>query len=152
MLTRLTLSGNWPIMPNISFLVARAGSASRCSPPRWHPTLKVTGTCSKGLRSWSWSSESHPSLLDDGRVATELGKAKCAGGRVDMVVWMPCKTYVFEMKVSGTAREALEQIDSKSYALPFNAEGHEVVKIGVKFNKDTRTPEEWVVEEKEERQ
>ena len=74
-------------------------------------------------------------------------QVKCAGGRVDMVVWMPGKTYVFEMKVSGTAREALEQIDSKNYALPFKAEGREVVKIGVKFNKDTRTPKEWVVEE-----
>ncbi len=62
-----------------------------------------------------------------------------------MVVWMACKTYVFEMKVSGTAREALEQIDSKSYALPFNAEVREVVKVGVKFNKETRTPEDWVV-------
>lgn len=72
-------------------------------------------------------------------------QVKCAGGRVDMVVWMPGKTYVFEMKVSGTAREALEQIDSKNYALPFKAEGREVVKIGVKFNKDTRTPEEWVI-------
>ena len=50
-----------------------------------------------------------------------------------------------EMKVSGTAREALEQIDSKNYALPFKAEDREVVKIGVKFNKDTRTPEEWVI-------
>ena len=93
-----------------------------------------------------WSSESRQACLN-GRVVTELGIAKCAGGRVDMVVWMPGKTYVFEMKVSGTAREALEQIDCKSYALPFKAEGREVVKIGVKFNKDTRTPEEWVVEE-----
>ena len=93
-----------------------------------------------------WSSESRQACLN-GRVVTELGIAKCAGGRVDMVVWMPGKTYVFEMKVSGTAREALEQIDSKSYALPFKVEGREVVKIGVKFNKDTRTPEEWVVEE-----
>ena len=76
-------------------------------------------------------------------------QVKCAGGRVDMVVWMPGKTYVFEMKVSGTAREALEQIDSKNYALPFKAEDREVVKIGVKFNKDTRTPEEWVVEGKD---
>ena len=72
-------------------------------------------------------------------------QVKCAGGRVDMVVWMPCKTYVFEMKVSGTAREALEQIDSKSYALPYQRDGREVVKVGVKFDKDTRTPEEWVI-------
>ena len=33
-----------------------------------------------------WSSKCHPSLLEDGRVVTELGKAKCAGGRTDMVV------------------------------------------------------------------
>lgn len=72
-------------------------------------------------------------------------QVKCAGGRVDMVVWMPQKTYVFEMKVSGTAQEALEQIDSHDYALPFHEEGKEVVKIGVKFNPDTRVPEEWVI-------
>lgn len=72
-------------------------------------------------------------------------QVKCAGGRVDMVVWMPQTTYVFEMKVNGTAREALEQIDSHDYALPFHEAGKDVVKIGVKFNKDTLVPEEWVV-------
>ena len=75
-------------------------------------------------------------------------QVKCAGRRVDMVVWMPGKTYVYEMKVSGTAREALEQIDSKSYALPYQSDGREVVKVGVKFDKDTRIPEEWVVSER----
>lgn len=63
-----------------------------------------------------------------------------------MVVWMPCKTYVFEMKVSGTAQEALKQIDDKGYAIPYRTDGKAVVKVGVKFDKDTRTPEDWVVE------
>ena len=52
---------------------------------------------------------------------------------------------VFDMKVSGTAREALEQIDSHHYVLPFHEKGKEVVKIGVKFNPDTRVPGEWVI-------
>lgn len=94
-----------------------------------------------------WSSESHPSLLDDGRVATELGKAKCAGGRVDMVVRMPDTTYVFELKVSGTAQEALRQIDDKGYAIPYQTDGRPVVKVGVKMDAETRSIEEWVTED-----
>ena len=62
-----------------------------------------------------------------------------------MVVWLPDVTYVFELKVNGTAQEALEQIDSKNYAVPYQTDGRKVVKVGVKFNAETRTPEEWVI-------
>ena len=72
-------------------------------------------------------------------------QVKCAGGRVDMVVWMPDTVYVFELKVSGTAQQALEQIDSRNYALPYQTSGRKVVKVGVKFNPDTRIPEDWVM-------
>ena len=72
-------------------------------------------------------------------------QVKVAGGRIDMVVWMPDTTYVFELKVNGTAEEALQQIDDKGYAFPYKTEGRKVVKVGVKFNADTRVPEEWVV-------
>ena len=72
-------------------------------------------------------------------------QVKCAGGRVDMVVWMPDTVYVFEMKVNGTAEEALRQIDTHDYALPYQTDGRKVVKVGVKFNAETRVPEEWVV-------
>jgi len=75
-------------------------------------------------------------------------QVKCAGGRVDMVVWMPDTTYVFELKVNGTAQQALAQIDQKGYAIPYQAEGRKVVKVGVKFNADTRVPEDWVIAEK----
>ena len=74
-------------------------------------------------------------------------QVKCAGGRTDMVVWMPDTTYVFELKVNGTAQEALQQIDDKSYAIPYATDGRKVVKVGVKFNADTRTPEDWVISE-----
>ena len=34
------------------------------------------------------------------------------------VVKMPDTTYVFELKVNGTAQEALDQINSRNYSLP----------------------------------
>ena len=72
-------------------------------------------------------------------------QVKCAGGRTDMVVWLPDTVFAFELKVNGTAQEALEQIDTRGYAIPYQTDGHKVVKIGVKFNPETRVPEDWVV-------
>lgn len=74
-------------------------------------------------------------------------QVKCAGGRVDMVVSMPDTIYVFELKVKGTASEALAQIDDKSYAIPYQTDSRRVVKVGVKFNPTTRVPEDWVIGE-----
>ena len=73
-------------------------------------------------------------------------QVKCAGGRTDMVVWMPDTVYIFEMKVNGTAKEAMEQIGDKGYAIPYQTDGRKVVKVGVKFNAETRVPEEWLTE------
>lgn len=72
-------------------------------------------------------------------------QVKCAGGRVDMVVWMPDTVYVFELKTDGTPQEALQQIDDKGYAFQYKTDGRNIVKVGVKFNADNRIPEEWVI-------
>ncbi|MBQ3732778.1 MAG: ATP-binding protein [Bacteroidales bacterium] len=72
-------------------------------------------------------------------------QVKCAGGRTDIVVEMPDTTYVFELKANGTAQEALDQINTKGYAQPYETEGHKVVKVGVAFERETMTVGEWVV-------
>ena len=72
-------------------------------------------------------------------------QVKCAGGRVDMVVWMPDTTYVFELKTNDTAANALKQIDTKGYAIPYQTDNRRVVKVGVRFNAETRVPEEWTI-------
>ena len=74
-------------------------------------------------------------------------QVKCAGGRTDFVVEMPDTTYVFELKVNGTAQEAMDQINSKNYALPYETEGRKVVKVGVAFERETMTVGEYVVDE-----
>ena len=72
-------------------------------------------------------------------------QVKCHGGRIDFVVQMPDTTYVFELKVNGTAQEAIDQINSKGYALPYQSEGKKVVKVGVQFDRDTMTVGEYII-------
>ena len=77
-----------------------------------------------------------------GRVQTQV---KTARGRADVVISMPDATYVMELKVGATAQEALAQINSKDYSLPYEADGR-VVKIGIGFSHETRTLSDWAVE------
>ena len=73
-------------------------------------------------------------------------QVKCAGGRVDFVVQMPEAIYVFELKVNGTAQQALDQINSHNYALPYSTDRRKVVKIGAQLDRDTMTVDEYIVE------
>ena len=73
-------------------------------------------------------------------------QVKCHKGRTDMVVWMPDSIYVFELKVNDTAQHALDQINSKEYAIPYQTDGRKVVKVGVSFDANTRIPKDWVVD------
>ena len=51
-----------------------------------------------------------------------------------------------EFKLDGTAEEAIKQINEKHYALPFEADGRRLFKIGVNFRSETRNIEKWIVE------
>ena len=72
-------------------------------------------------------------------------QVKVAGGRVDVVVFMPDTIYVIELKAGGSADDALRQIDGKGYADAYKTDGRRIVKVGVSMDKDTRTVEEWKV-------
>ncbi len=72
-------------------------------------------------------------------------QVKVARGRTDVVVFMHDAVYVMELKMRGTAQEALEQINSKDYAIPYQAEGKPIVKIGIAFSQETKTVSDWVV-------
>ncbi len=75
-------------------------------------------------------------------------EVKSAIGRVDVVVKMQDAIYVFEFKVDGTPEEALEQINSKGYIIPYQPDHRKVVKVGVNFDSATRSIGDWkIVEE-----
>ncbi|MCQ2344490.1 MAG: ATP-binding protein [Paludibacteraceae bacterium] len=67
-------------------------------------------------------------------------------GRIDLLVKTPLYIYVMEFKLDGTAEEAMAQINSKDYSLPFTTEGQTVVKIGMNFDSQTRNIGRWIVE------
>ena len=73
-------------------------------------------------------------------------QVKTAKGRTDVVVWMPDAIYVMELKVNDTAAAALQQINDRGYARPYETDGRKVVKIGIRFSPETMTVEEWVIE------
>lgn len=50
-----------------------------------------------------------------------------------------------ELKIDRPAAEALDQIDTKGYAIPYAAEGKRIVKIGVSFSSASRTVEEYLI-------
>ena len=67
-------------------------------------------------------------------------------GRIDLVLKTSDYIYIMEFKLEGTAEEALQQINDKHYALPFEMDGRKLLKIGVNFSEKTRNIEKWVVE------
>ena len=69
-------------------------------------------------------------------------------GRIDLVLQTDKFIYIMEFKLNGTAEEALQQINDKHYALPFEMDGRKLFKIGVNFSAETRNIEKWIVEEK----
>ena len=64
-------------------------------------------------------------------------------GRVDCVLETKDYVYIFEFKLDGTAAEALQQIEDKGYATPYQTDTRKVTAIGVSFSSETMTVEEW---------
>ena len=69
-------------------------------------------------------------------------------GRIDLVLRTDKFIYIMEFKLNGTAEEALQQINDKRYALPFEMDERKLFKIGVNFSAETRNIEKWIVETK----
>jgi hypothetical protein len=70
---------------------------------------------------------------------------RSAFGRADAVVKTRECIFVFEFKLFGTAEEALAQIDSEGYSLPYQTDGRRVTKIGVEFDRARRNIGRWVI-------
>lgn len=72
-------------------------------------------------------------------------EVKSAIGRADVVVKLQDAIYIFEFKVDGSPEEALAQINSKGYAIPYQADHRKVIKVGVNFDSATRTIGGWKI-------
>ena len=66
-----------------------------------------------------------------------------ANDRMDTVIQTPQYIYILELKIDRTAAEALQQIEDKGYARPFEGDRRTLFKIGVNFSTATKLID-WV--------
>ena len=66
-------------------------------------------------------------------------------GRLDCCVETPKYVYIFEFKLDGSAKDALQQIDDRGYANEFQSSGKTIYKIGVNISSETGTVADWAL-------
>lgn len=66
-------------------------------------------------------------------------------GRMDILVQTKDFVYILELKIDQSADVALQQIEEKQYAKPFEGDGRTIYKIGVSFSSKTRRMTEWKI-------
>ena len=64
-------------------------------------------------------------------------------GRADCIIETKNCVCIFEFKLDGTADEALQQIEDKGYARPYEADSRQIRKVGVSFSSKTGTIDDW---------
>jgi len=70
-------------------------------------------------------------------------EVRIASGRIDTLVETKHFVYCFEFKLNGSADEALAQIVSKEYLLPWKGNGKKLFRIGVVFDHGKHNIGEW---------
>ncbi|MBQ6653382.1 MAG: ATP-binding protein [Prevotella sp.] len=69
-----------------------------------------------------------------------------ANGRMDIVMQTPQYVYILELKIDKTAAEALQQIDERGYAVPFEGDSRQIFKIGINFDTATRQINDYLID------
>ena len=68
-----------------------------------------------------------------------------SNGRIDILLQTKDFVYIMELKVDGSADEALKQIEEKGYDRPFADDPRQIFRIGVCFSSGNRRIEEWKI-------
>ena len=79
------------------------------------------------------------SLLNS-KIDTEV---KSILGRADVVIKTKTDIFVLELKVDDSVENALAQIDSKGYAVQYEADGRKVTKCGISISSEARNITHW---------
>lgn len=73
-------------------------------------------------------------------------EVRTSDGRIDIVMQTSRYVYIVELKYDSSAREALDQINAKQYALPYASDPRRLFKIGANFSSKSRRIQDWLVE------
>lgn len=66
-------------------------------------------------------------------------------GFIDMLIKTEDYIYIIELKVNGTAEEAMKQIDEKHYGASFDSDSRKLIKIGVGFSKEIHNISSYLI-------
>lgn len=70
-------------------------------------------------------------------------EVKSVLGRADVVIQTNADIFVLELKVDDTVENALQQIDSKGYTIPYEADGRKLTKCGICISSSARNITHW---------
>jgi len=73
-------------------------------------------------------------------------EVRTADGRIDTLIETGNFVYCIEFKLDKSAQEALAQIDTKDYLLPWKGSGKKLFKVGVNFDSKKRNIGDWKYE------
>ncbi|MBV7331725.1 ATP-binding protein [Chloroflexi bacterium TSY] len=74
------------------------------------------------------------------RISAEV---KTNDGRIDSVVELDDRIYLFEFKLDKSAQIALDQMDDHAYYQKYQLHGKPIACVGVNFDTQTRTVDDW---------
>ena len=66
-------------------------------------------------------------------------------GFIDILIKTSDYIYIIELKVNGTAEDAMSQIEERHYAAPFAADSRQLVKIGIGFSTETHNVSSFLI-------
>ena len=66
-------------------------------------------------------------------------------GFIDILIKTADYIYIIELKINGTAEDAMRQIEEKHYAAPFALDSRKKVKIGIGFSTDTHNISSFLI-------
>lgn len=67
-------------------------------------------------------------------------------GFIDILIKTENYIYVIELKVNGTAKDAIRQIEEKHYVSPFESDSRKIYRIGIGFSNKTHTIDSSIIE------
>lgn len=70
-------------------------------------------------------------------------EVKSVLGRADVVIQTNADIFVLELKMDDTAENALQQINSKGYTIPYEADGRKLTKCGICISSSARNITHW---------
>ena len=79
--------------------------------------------------------------------ANVTANVETALGKSDLLLRLPKKNYIIELKYEQSVKSALDQIDDRDYKAALLEEDKPIVKLAITFSSQTRTIADWKTEE-----